>query len=595
MVLFMPGTTPGIFIFVVFGTTASSRKKLVNLLIPKSWRESPSCCFGRRKSRSSTPDPLSSGEGGITVKRSLTVTSTSRLRAGQVYDDDFSEPSMISMDDLTRRSDGTRSVHVSYMKPLPLTPGSPPTSRFNTPTKDSSSRGGTSSNVRELTSIEEKNSVGGGALTRTNTDDSLRVPDIQGLGAEHSDDSGPILPIQGHDVRLSRDMFTLNREGSQKTVLSANLLVSHFSGSIYSLSLNTSNGKGQLAITSTLRAGGLTPSWLTLDSATGNLYVTDEAQYGAPVLTTLKVNNDNSVQLVSTAPTSGGGVHSSLYGGSDGRGFFAVAEYNPSTITTYKLPLSASSQQVQKLAFNMSAPGPDPYRQDKPHPHSVFTDPTGRFLLSADLGADLVRIFSIDASTGQLTNCPAAATGAGDGPRHGEFWKSPSGSLFLYIVNELAGSVTAWAVTTPPSAAGAGCLSLSKIQSIPTYPPGKTPPAGSKTAEVRVWGSFVYATNRNDQSFGSQQDSAATLAIDPATGRLSFVEATNTHTYFPRTFAVNKAGDAVAYGGQTSSTVVVVARNVSTGRLGGVVAQLQVGAPGTVNNEDGLSAVVWDE
>lgn len=111
-----------------------------------------------------------------------------------------------------------------------------------------------------------------------------------------------------------------------ETVLSANLLVSHFSGSIYSLSLNTSNGKGQLAITSTLRAGGLTPSWLTLDSATGNLYVTDEAQYGAPVLTTLKVNNDNSVQLVSTAPTSGGGVHSATYGGSDGRGFFAVAE-----------------------------------------------------------------------------------------------------------------------------------------------------------------------------------------------------------------------------------------------------------------------------
>lgn len=244
----------------------------------------------------------------------------------------------------------------------------------------------------------------------------------------------------------------------------------------------------------------------------------------------------------------------------------------------------------------MSAPGPDPYRQDKPHPHSVFTDPTGRFLLSADLGADLIRIFGIDASTGQLTSCPAAATGAGDGPRHGAFWKSPSGALYLYIVNELAGSVTTWAVTTPAAAsAAAGCLSLSKIQSSSTYPSGKTPPAGSKTAEVHVSGAFVYATNRNDQSFGTQQDSAATFAIDPASGKLSFVEATNTHTYFPRTFAINKAGDAVAWGGQTSSTIVVVARNVSTGRLGDVVAQLQVGAPGTVNNEDGLSAVVWDE
>jgi hypothetical protein len=110
------------------------------------------------------------------------------------------------------------------------------------------------------------------------------------------------------------------------TVLGAKLLVSHFSGSIYSLSLTTNNGTGQLFVTSTLRAGGRTPSWLTLDSTTGSLYVTDEAQYGSPVLTTLKVNNDSSVQLASTAPTSGGGVHSALYGGNGGRGFFAVAE-----------------------------------------------------------------------------------------------------------------------------------------------------------------------------------------------------------------------------------------------------------------------------
>ncbi|KAJ0116037.1 hypothetical protein J7T55_004982 [Diaporthe amygdali] len=241
----------------------------------------------------------------------------------------------------------------------------------------------------------------------------------------------------------------------------------------------------------------------------------------------------------------------------------------------------------------MSAPGPVPSRQDKPHPHSVFVDPTGRFLLSADLGADLIRIFSIDASSGKLTNCPAAATGPGDGPRHGVFWTSPSGTTSLYIVNELAGSVTSWTVATP-TAAGS-CLSLSKMQSVSTYPAGKTAPVGSKSAEVHISGNFVYATNRNDQSFGSQQDSAATFAIDTATGKITFVEATSTHSYFPRTFAINKAGDAVAFGGQTSSTVVVVARNASTGRLGDVVAQLQVGTPGTVNNEDGLSAVVWDE
>jgi hypothetical protein len=51
----------------------------------------------------------------------------------------------------------------------------------------------------------------------------------------------------------------------------------------------------------------------------------------------------------------------------------------------------------------------------------------------------------------------------------------------------------------------------------------------------------------------------------------------------------------VAFGGQTSSTVAIVARNTTTGRLGPEIASLLVGTPGSAGNEDGLSAVIWDE
>jgi 6-phosphogluconolactonase (cycloisomerase 2 family) len=160
----------------------------------------------------------------------------------------------------------------------------------------------------------------------------------------------------------------------------------------------------------------------------------------------------------------------------------------------------------------------------------------------------------------------------------------------LYIVNELANSVTTWKVGYSGS-----CLSLQKTQSLSTYPAGKSAPAGSKAAEVHVAGNFVYAVNRNDKSFGATSDSAVTYSIDASTGSITFVEATNAHTFFPRTFAINKAGDMVAFGGQTSSTVAIVARNTTTGRLGSLIASLQVGNPGTAGNEDGLSAVIWNE
>lgn len=241
----------------------------------------------------------------------------------------------------------------------------------------------------------------------------------------------------------------------------------------------------------------------------------------------------------------------------------------------------------------MSGPGPVSSRQDKPHPHSVVLDPSGKYIISPDLGADLLRVFLIDPTTGVLTACPAAVSGPGDGPRHGVFWLAPSGATKLFVVNELSNSVTAWNVTDSPSAGG--CPSFTKTQALSAYPRGQTAPAGSKSAEIHAAGNFLYVSNRNDQTFGPQQDSAATFAIEPVTGNVTFVELTNTFTYFPRTFAINKAGDMVAFGGQTSSTVAVVRRDPTTGRLGQLIAQLQVGTPGTVNQENGLSAVVWNE
>lgn len=218
--LCMPGTTPGIFVFVVFGTTASSRRKLAGLLIPKSWREQSrgSCCFGRRRmSPPSTSGPLTSCSSGIHVQRSLTIASASRVHENHMMDEDVSVTGEISMTDLPTRASSSRSVQISYMKPLPLAPP-PPSSRFRiVPTSASEntpSHGWTTTRIRELAAIEEQGRVDD-TLTRTITDDSLQASDdCHSLGPEHSDDSGPILPIQRQEVRFSRENSYLNRDRS---------------------------------------------------------------------------------------------------------------------------------------------------------------------------------------------------------------------------------------------------------------------------------------------------------------------------------------------------------------------------------------------
>jgi 6-phosphogluconolactonase (cycloisomerase 2 family) len=261
----------------------------------------------------------------------------------------------------------------------------------------------------------------------------------------------------------------------------------------------------------------------------------------------------------------------------------------------FKLPLNSSTKYLQQLKFTMSGKGPNPSRQDAPHPHGVFVDPTGQYLLAPDLGADLIRIFSINQSTGQLTTCNPVSTPSGDGPRHGVFWapnNSSTTGLMFYVVNELGNSVSAWTVSYPSGS----CLSLNHTQTLSAYAAGITAPSASKSAEVHTAGNFLYLANRNDQSFGSSNDSIATYSINANTGAISFVQSTPAYTWFPRTFQINRAGDMVAIGGQTSSTVAIVSRNTTTGLLGGLVAPvLAVGQPGTYNNEDGLSAVIWNE
>jgi 6-phosphogluconolactonase (cycloisomerase 2 family) len=273
-----------------------------------------------------------------------------------------------------------------------------------------------------------------------------------------------------------------------------------------------------------------------------------------------------------------------------------------SQLTTFKLPLS-NGQALQTIKFTMNGQhGPNYNRQDAPHPHETFVDPTGGFLLAPDLGADLIRIYQINKSSGQLTECPSGKAAPGSGPRHGTFW-TPSNTSFrvrrgasaatdgtmLFIANELGNSVSGWSATY----ASGGCLTLALKQTLTPYSGNSSAPYGTKVGEVHVKGNSLYSTNRNDKKF-SPNDSITLYTIS-STGSLTFTENTSTFGTYPRTFDINQAGDYVAIGDQTTANVAIVKRDTTTGRLTGQAATLRIGSAGTPENEDGVSAVVWAE
>jgi 6-phosphogluconolactonase (cycloisomerase 2 family) len=246
----------------------------------------------------------------------------------------------------------------------------------------------------------------------------------------------------------------------------------------------------------------------------------------------------------------------------------------------------------------MNGRGTIPSRQDAPHPHHVFVDPTGDFLLAPDLGADLIRINKIDKTSGQLTECPSAKPAPGTGPRHGVFWSpsSPTSRVrrgaegtTLFVANELSNTVTRWAVSYPSG----GCLTLTLAQTLTPYQGNSSAVTGTKVGEIHVKDNYLYATNRNDKKF-SGNDSVTQYTIS-SDGTIAYTDNTSTYGTYARTFDINKAGDYVAFGDQTTANIAIVARNVATGKLGAHVADLRIGTVGTPENEDGVSAVVWAE
>ena len=97
--------------------------------------------------------------------------------------------------------------------------------------------------------------------------------------------------------------------------------------------------------------------------------------------------------------------------------------------------------------FELTAPGTNSARQDAPHPHEVILDPTDSFIVVPDLGADLVRVFSIDKKTSLLTERDPCEVPTGSGPRHGTFLKTRSGKTFFFLISELANTIASYEVT----------------------------------------------------------------------------------------------------------------------------------------------------
>jgi 6-phosphogluconolactonase len=226
-----------------------------------------------------------------------------------------------------------------------------------------------------------------------------------------------------------------------------------------------------------------------------------------------------------------------------------IANYTSGTVAV--LPIAADGRLEPAVSVRRGAgSGPMAARQAGPHAHQILLDPSSRFALWTDLGADRVIVDRFDALTGRLEpqRPEGAAIEPGSGPRH-LAWH-PSGRV-VYLLNELSATVTTMSFNSSTGA-------LVTIRTIAAREAGASGENSAAEIAASPNGAFLYASNRGD-------DDLAVFAIDARTLEPSPAAHVQGGGRTPRHFAIDPSGRWLIVANQNSDSLVVLRIDPATG------------------------------
>ncbi|MEU2560825.1 lactonase family protein [Streptomyces longispororuber] len=259
------------------------------------------------------------------------------------------------------------------------------------------------------------------------------------------------------------------------------------------------------------------PSYLAHSPATGLLYAVSETSEGA--VAAFRVSGDRPELLGPPVPVGAAApTHLALHDG-----HLVTANYGSGSVTAVRVQADGSLAPAPAAVLRHEGSGPHPQRQQGPHAHQVVSDPSGRWVVSVDLGTDSVRVCALG-DTG-LTLHREVALRPGSGPRQLTF--HPRGDR-AYVLNELAPTLTvcAW------DAAEGSLKPLSETPVLVGAPDGDAYPSAVVVAPD---GRFLWTATRG-------ADVLSVFALDPAGDTARLLTTVPCGGRWPRDLALDPSG-----------------------------------------------------
>lgn len=340
----------------------------------------------------------------------------------------------------------------------------------------------------------------------------------------------------------------------------------HRSDGIYLVRMDRRSG--QLRAVGSIDAGP-NPSFLAIHPNGRVLYAVNEVERGGAVSAFAIGGDSGALTRLGEQPSQGGAP---CYVSVDRSGrAVLVANYAAGSVAL--LPIQADGALAPATSVvQHTGSGPVVDRQSAPHAHCILADPSNRFAVAADLGADHVFVYRLDLDHPSLqpVDGAAAVMRPGAGPRHLAF--HPTLPL-VFVADELDSTV---ATLRFDAARGA----LTPLETRSTLPAGWTGTNYPADIHVAPSGRTLYVSNRGHNSI-------AVFSVT-ASGALSLDQVVSTEGDWPRNFSLDPSGRWLLAANQRSDSIVVFACDVASGRLTRTGQRLAVPSPVCLRWADGL-------
>ncbi|MEU6981711.1 lactonase family protein [Streptomyces sp. NPDC046371] len=293
------------------------------------------------------------------------------------------------------------------------------------------------------------------------------------------------------------------------------------------------------------------PSFLALGPGAEVLYAVSETAEGAAAA--LDVTGPEPRLLGAPVPVDGSGpTHLAVTAG-----HVLTANYTSGSVSVLPAAADGSLKPVTGVVRHEGS-GPVERRQEGPHAHQVLPDPSGRWVLAVDLGADSVTIWALDPGTGSLHPHGTTVLRSGTGPRHLAF--HPDGA-HAYVLNELEPTVTVcrWDADTGV---------LEALGETPVVPADATGDRYPSEVVVAPDGRFLWAAVRG-------HDTLAVLALDAGGAEARLVASVPCGGHWPRDLTLDPSGRHLYAANERSGDVTWFTVDPETGlpvRTGSVPA-----------------------